>query len=312
MLTGRDDKMDHFFLRYVKNRNLLLLTAFLSGLIWGDAAHLLKGLILPVLVLIMSLSTTHITFNELIQIKKYLKDILIITLIHYPFLSGLILLANHFWVNDPDLRAGFIVMAAIPSAIAVIPFTYLLKGEMAVSLIGSAWLYLFALIAAPLISFLFLDVATIDPLRLALTLLQLILLPFLLSRLFLRWKNYPRFQPHTGIFINAGFALILFIVIGMNRRVFFSHPDLLILLSAIAILRTFVSGHLIDLLSRGLKVDPKRRVSYVLFGSYKNLGLAAAISLMLFNERAAIPAAITTPFEFLLLIWFNYVRKRWG
>jgi predicted Na+-dependent transporter len=114
------------------------------------------------------------------------------------------------------------------------------------------------------------------------------------------------------VLINLGFALILYIVIGINRRVFFSHPDLLILVSTIAILRTFVSGHLIDLLSRLLKVDPKRRVSYVLFGAYKNLGLAAALSLLLFNERAAIPSAITTPFEFLFLIWFTSFRRRWG
>lgn len=304
--------MSNLFFRYLKNRNLLLLTAFLLGLIWGDAAHLLKGLILPILVLIMSLSTTHITLKELTKIKHYLWDIFIVTLIHYPFLSGLILLANHFWVNDPDLRAGYIVMAAIPSAVAVIPFTYLLKGEMIVSLIGSAWIYLFALIAAPLISLHFLDVAKIEPFRLMMILLQLILIPFLLSRLFLKWRRFHQYQPNAGVLINFGFALILYIVIGMNRKVFFGHPDLLILVSAIAVLRTFVSGHLIDLLSRCLKVDQKRRVSYVLFGSYKNLGLGAALSLLLFNERAAIPAAITTPFEFLFLIWFSYFRKRWG
>ena len=151
--------MAGFFFRYFKNRNLLLLTAFLLGLFFGDFAPLLKGLILPALVLIMSLSTTHITLKELLQIKKYIRDILIITFIHYVFLSGLILLANHFWVKDPDLRVGYIVMAAIPSAVAVIPFTYLLQGEMAVSLIGSAWIYLFALVAAPFISIRFLDVA---------------------------------------------------------------------------------------------------------------------------------------------------------
>lgn len=304
--------MPGFFFRYLKNRNLILLTAFLSGLIGGDVAYLLKGWILPILVLIMSLSTTQITLEELMQIKKYLRDIFIVTLIHYPFLSGLILLVNHYWVKDPDLRVGYIVMAAIPSAVAVIPFTYLLKGEMAVSLIGSAWIYLFALIAAPLISFHFLDVAKIEPFRLILILLQLILVPFFLSRLLLKWKRFHRFQPNAGVLINVGFALILFIVVGMNRNVFFGHPDQLILISAIAILRTFGSGHLIDLLSRWLKVDQRRRVSYVLFGSYKNLGLAAALSILLFNERAAIPSAITTPFEFLFLIWFTYFRKRWG
>lgn len=304
--------MSHLLFRYLRNRNLLLLTAFLVGLIWGDAASSLKGWILPILVLIMTLSTTQITLKELTQIKQYLRDLFIVTLIHYPFLSGLILLANHFWVKDPDLRIGYIVMAAVPSAVAVIPFTFLLKGEMVVSLIGSAWIYLFALMAAPLISFHFLDMAKIEPFRLLLILLQLILIPFFLSRLLLKWRRFHQFQPNAGILINFGFALILYIVIGMNRKVFFGHPDLLILISAIALLRTFVSGHLIDLLSRWLKVDQKRRISYVLFGSYKNLGLAAAISLLLFNERAAIPAAITTPFEFLFLIWFTYFQKRWG
>ncbi|MBM4346790.1 MAG: hypothetical protein FJ107_01510 [Deltaproteobacteria bacterium] len=304
--------MAGYLYRYLKNRNLLLLTAFLLGLFFGDFASSLKGLILPALVLIMSLSTTHITLKELLQIKKCLRDIFIITLIHYPFLSGLILLANHFWVKDPDLRVGYIVMAAIPSAVAVIPFTYLLQGEMAVSLIGSAWIYLFALVAAPFISLYFLDAAKIEPLGLFLTLLQLILIPFLLSRIFLKWRRFSRFQNNAGLLINLCFALILYIVIGINRKVFFGHPDLLLLISAIAILRTFVSGHFIDLLSRLLKVDQKRRVSYVLFGSYKNLGLAAAISLLLFNERAAIPAAITTLFEFLFLIWFTYFRRRWG
>lgn len=312
LLEKRPTKMRTFFFRYLKNRNLLLLIAFLLGLIAGDFASSLKGLILPALVLIMSLSTTHITLKELLQIKKYLRDIFIITLIHYPFLSGLILVVNHFWVKDPDLRVGYIVMAAIPSAVAVIPFTYLLQGEIAVSLIGSAWIYLFALVAAPFISLHFLDVAKIEPLGLFLTLLQLILIPFLLSRILLKWRRFPRFQNNAGLLINLCFALILYTVIGINRKVFFGHPDLLILVSAIAILRTFVSGHFIDLLSRLLQVDQKRRVSYVLFGSYKNLGLAAAISLLLFNERAAIPAAITTLFEFLFLIWFTYFRRRWG
>ncbi len=304
--------MRHLLMHYFKNRNLLLLTALLLGLFCGGPASHLKGWILPILVLIMSLSTTHITLKELLQIRRYLRDILIITLIHYFFLSGLILLANHVWVKDPDLRVGYIVMAAVPSAVAVIPFTYLLQGEMAVSLMGSAWIYLFALVAAPFISFHFLEMGQIESTQLLWTLLQLILIPFLLSRLLLKWRRFRKWQPHGGILINVGFAFILYIVIGINRRVFFSHPDLLALVSAIAFLRTFVSGHLLDLLLRGLGVDPKRRISYVLFGSYKNLGLAAAISIVLFNERAAIPAAIATLFEFLFLIWFTYFLRRWG
>jgi predicted Na+-dependent transporter len=100
---------------------------FLLGLISGGYASSLKEYILPALVLIMSLSTTKITLSELIHVRKYLRDILVIFIINYVFLSGLILLANHLLVRDHDLYVGFVMMAAIPSAAAVLPFTYLLR-----------------------------------------------------------------------------------------------------------------------------------------------------------------------------------------
>jgi predicted Na+-dependent transporter len=50
-----------------------------------------------------------------------------------------------------------------------------------------------------------------------------------------------------------------------------------------------VSGHLVDLFSRLMEIDRERRMSYVLFGSFKNLGAAASIAIVLFSERAATP-----------------------
>jgi BASS family bile acid:Na+ symporter len=300
------------FYRLLKNSNLVFLIAFLLGLFLGDYAFHLKGLILPALVLIMSLSTTQITLSELTRIRNYVRDILFVFIINYIFLSGLILLANHLLVKDYDLYVGFVMMAAIPSAVAVLPFTYLLKGEMMVSLIGSASLYLLALVMAPLISFHLLDVGKIEPMKLISVLVQLILIPFILSRLLLRWKTFHQVKGNINIFVNLAFFLIIYAVIGMNRSTFLSHFDILILISSIAFLRTFVSGHLVDLLSRIFGTDRERRMSYVLFGSFKNLGLAAAIAIVLFNERAAIPSAVAIPFELLFFVWFNYFQKRWG
>ena len=305
-------KMSPLLFRYLKNSNFVFLFAFLLGLIFGDYASSLKGYILPALVLIMSLSTTKITLLELTHVKKYFRDILIVFFINYLFLSGLILLANYLFIRDHDLYVGFVVMAAIPSAVAVLPFTYLLRGEMMVSLIGSASLYLLALVMVPAISFQLLDVGRIEPLKLLSTLAQLILIPFLVSRLLLKWKAFHQVKENTNILVNLAFFLIIFVVIGMNRSTFLSHFDILVLVSSIAFLRTFVSGHLIDLLSRLVGTDRERRMSYVLFGSFKNLGLAAAITIVLFNERAAIPAAVTIPFEILFFVWFNYFQKKWG
>jgi len=293
------------------NSNFIFFIAFLLGLIFGDYASPLKGYILPALVLIMSLSTTRITLSELIHIKNYLRDILFVFLINYIFLSGLILLANHILVKDHDLYVGFVVMAAIPSAVAIIPFTYLLKGEMTVSLIGSAGLYLLALGMAPLISFQLLDMGRIEPLKLISALTQLILIPFFVSRGLLKWRIFHRIKENTNHLINCAFFLVIFTVIGINRSTFLGHFDILLLVSLIAFLRTFVSGHLIYFVSKITGTDRQRRMSYVLFGSFKNLGLAAAIAIVLFNERAAIPAAVTIPFEILFFIWFNYFQKRW-
>jgi BASS family bile acid:Na+ symporter len=260
----------------------------------------------------MTLSTTQITLSELTHFRNYFRDILFVFVINYIFLSGLILSTNYLLIRDPDLYVGFVVMAAIPPAVAVLPFTYLLRGEMMVSLIGTASLYLLALGVAPLISLQFLDVGEIDPLKLFSVLVQLILIPFIASRLLLKWKSFHRVKGHMNSLVNLGFFIVIYIVIGMNRSTFLSHFEILLLVSSIAFLRTFVSGHLVDLFSRFMGIDRERRMSYVLFGSFKNLGVAASIAIILFNERAAIPSAVTIPFELIFFVWFNYFQKRWG
>ena len=181
-----------------------------------------------------------------------------------------------------------------------------------VSLIGSASLYLLALGMAPLISFFFLDGGNIEPAKLISILFQLILIPFVVSRLLLKWKRFHQVKQHTSILINIAFFLIIYVVIGMNRSTFFGHFDILIPLSLIAFLRTFVSGHLVDLFARLVDVERQRRMSYVLFGSFKNLGLAVTIAIVLFNDKASIPSAVSIPFELLFFVWFNYFQKKWG
>ncbi|MFB3886957.1 MAG: bile acid:sodium symporter family protein [Thermodesulfobacteriota bacterium] len=298
--------------RCLNNINFLFLIAFILGLVLGDYASHFKELILPSLVLIMSLSATGITFSELKQIRRYLWDILIVVTVNYLFLSGLILLANDLLVKDHDLYVGFVVMAAIPSAVAVVPFTYLLKGEMMVSLTGSISLYLLALFVAPFLASQFLEIGKIEPFRLFSALVQMILIPFLLSRLLLKWRFFRKAKDHTPILMNLAFSLLIYVVIGMNRHTFLGHFDVLLLVSFVAFLRTFVSGHLVDLFFRLVKTDRERRMSYVLFGSFKNLAVVAAIAIVLFNDRAAIPAAVAIPFEILFFVWFNYFQERWG
>lgn len=293
------------------NSNLMFVLGFALGLLFGDHASHLKETLIPGLIVIMSLSTAQIGHTRLIDLRKYGRDMLIVFVINYLFLSGLILLASTLFIRDHDLYAGFVIMAAIPSAVSVLPFTFLLKGDMAVSLFGSMCLYLAATIMAPLISFTFLDVWRIDLYRFIYTLGLMIILPLLLSRGLLKWSAFDRIREKTAVLINFVFLLTTYVIIGMNRSTFFRHFDMVILISSIAFLRTFFSGHLVDSFFRLIGTDRERRVSYVLFGSYKNLTLAATMAIVLFNERAAIPAVVTIPFDFLFFVWFNTFQKRW-
>ena len=85
--------------RLLRNSNLMFLTSFLLGLVLGGYASLLKGYILPALVLIMTLSTTQITLSELTRFRNYFRDILFVFVINYIFLSGLILLTTGLDAN---------------------------------------------------------------------------------------------------------------------------------------------------------------------------------------------------------------------
>ena len=60
-------------------------------------------------------------------------------------------------IDDSELWAGFVVVAAIPLGFAVVPLSYILRGNTAFSLIGFVAAYLAALVLTPAIMILFLS-----------------------------------------------------------------------------------------------------------------------------------------------------------
>jgi BASS family bile acid:Na+ symporter len=77
----------------------------------------------------------------------------------------------------------------------------------------------------------------------------------------------------------------------------------------IAIARTFVIGAGVYLCARLAGVDVQKRISYTLFASFKNLGMATAVSLVLFGPKAGIPAAVCILAETSFYILFAALRR---
>jgi len=298
-------------LRLLQSRNFILPLAVVLSLAVGQTAVWTKPALLPVLMLIMTVSTASITSKELAAFKTMARPILISQLLNYFVLGGVILLAAWLMVDDKELWSGFVVLAAMPPAIAVTPYSYLLKGNTFFSLIGMVAAYLFALVITPAVMILFLGVGFLNPMELLLILLQIIIVPLIASRLLRLTKLIHSIDRWRGTFINWCFFVVVFTIIGLNRQVLFGEVDALLKISAVVIISTFVLGHVLQLVAKALHLSKQTVISWMLMGTLKNYGLASVIALTLFSEKASIPSAIGVVFSVLYVVWLGfYLRER--
>ena len=200
-----------------------------------------------------------------------------------------------------DLRVGWIIEAAVPSAVSVVPFTYILKGDLEPTLVSSAVLYFIALAFTPLITLLFLG-QPIDQFTLLEYVGVLILLPLAISRLI---RRFELTQENKTATINLAFFVLIVAIAGPNRQVFFTDPVLLSGLIAVAIVRIFVIGLLWNWYLKRKAAPRKRRVPEVLFATYKNTGMAATLAIGLIGPAAAVPATVCTLVEISWLIFLS-------
>ena len=301
-----------FIRRLLKNRNFVLLLAIALGLaIGGPVAIRTEPLVLPLLALVMTLSAINITSREFTSLREMPRTILLSLLLNYVLMGGIILLLARWLISDKDLWTGFVVLATVPPAVAVVPFSYVLGGNTLFSLIGMTGAYLAALIIMPSVMALFLGVGFFDPVKLLIILGELILIPIVLSRVLLFTGLAKRVNPWRGTIVNWSFFVVLFTIVGLNRQAFFGEIDTLVRVAVIAIVTSFVLGHIIEFVTKALHVDRETSVSMVLMGSMKNYGLASGILLTLFGERAAIPSSICAVFGILRIVWLGfYYRKK--
>ncbi|MFC1915715.1 bile acid:sodium symporter family protein [Chloroflexota bacterium] len=297
--------------KLLRNRNFILILAIALGLTIGEVgATRTQSLVLPALALVMTLSATDITSHEFTNLRAMPKAVFVSLLLTYVVAGGIILLMAWWLIDDQELWTGFVVLAAVPPAVAVVPFSYMLGGNALFSLIGMTGAYLAALVIMPAAMALFLGVDFFDPAGLLLILGELIVIPIVVSRilLFTGWNRY--LKRWRGTITNWSFFIALFTIVGLNRQAFFSEFDVLIRLVVIAIVISFVLGYAIELIARVLPVSRETGVSLVLMGTLKNYGLASGILLTLFSERAAIPPSICVVFAVLRIIWLGFRFKK--
>jgi BASS family bile acid:Na+ symporter len=294
----------------LNNRNFIFLLAITFGLALPQAAQWTKIVMMPALALVMMLATINVPNDYFLNPRAILKPSLAGILMTYVILNGAILLLSALLISDHNLWIGFVLIAAVPPAVAVIPFTAILEGNVSNTLSGTVASYLAALLIMPLMFWIFIGTGFDDPYKLVRIMLLLIVLPLVLSRIILYFNWQDRLAPVRGSLTNWGFFIVLYSIIGVNRDLIFSKPLTIIPVAGIAFATTFVLGWIIQKIGVLLNVDKENIVSLVLQGTLKNQGISGGLAIALFAKEAAVPSAVYSIFMILYIIWLDWRKSR--
>jgi len=281
----------------------MMVLGLVLGLLVGGFPAMTKEISMASLALLMTFSLANIRLGEAVG-RGQAKDAAVALALNYVLLSGVILAMG--WMFSEEIWWGWVLMAAAPSAVSVVPFTAILGGRTGGVLFATAVNYILALALMPLICLLFIGSA-VSSWSLVTYLLVLIALPMALSRGVMRLRPSKRASTVT---MNLAFAVLIFAVAGSNRDAFFDDLVLVTVISVACIVRTFGTGLGTEYVLRALGRPKEERIGHVLFASYKNLGLTATLAIALFEPVVAVPATICIVFEVVWVIWLGRFYSR--
>jgi bile acid:Na+ symporter, BASS family len=297
-------------IRLLNNRNFVFILSITFGLALPQAAEWTKILMMPALALVMTLATINVPNDYFLKPRAMLKPSLAGILMTYVILSGAILLMSALLIDDHNLWIGFVLIAAVPPAVAVIPFTAILEGNVSSTLSGTVASYLAALLIMPLMFWIFIGTGFDDPYKLVRIMLLLIVLPLVLSRMILYFNWQDRIAPVRGLLTDWGFFIVLYSIIGVNRDLLFSRPLTIVPIAGVVFATTFVLGWAIQKTCVLFKADKKNIISLVLQGTLKNQGIAGGLALALFEKEAALPSAVYSIFMIFYIMWLDWRKKK--
>ena len=297
-------------LSLLNNSSFVFLLAMAMGMLFDGGASWTESALLPVLGVIMTVSISDISMREFLNIRSVALPVMAAILLNYIILGGTLIGLSRFIVDDEIFRHGYVLMAAVPPAIAVVPLSYLLGGNTRIALIGNVGAYISGLAITPLICIWLIGSNLIEPTRLIIILAELIILPIVITRIIRRTPFMSYLERARAPVVNWGFFLVIYTIVGLNRDTFIEEPDMLLIVMGIAFAGTFILAEVVNRITKLFGVNKIDRISLMLLSARKNDGLAGAIAILLIDARAAMPIAVFTAISVLHFVWLQWWVKR--
>ncbi|MCU4165179.1 hypothetical protein [Carboxylicivirga caseinilyticus] len=293
-------------LSFITNRNVILILAVILGLWIGDYAIHLKKHTTYILALVMTFSMTNIRTQSLYPFNKLLFPMLKGALLNYILYAAIMLASARLLISDEELFYGFVIIATTAPGVAIIPFSSILKGDIEYSIKGVLGAFIFTIILTPFVVGYLTGNNEISSSKLFLLMVKTIIIPLALSRILLIGKIRNPVNEVRGKVVDWGFAILIFIAIGVNRAVFFHQSNMLIGISAVLLISHFITGILHENLFNRISKNKAIITSDNLLITVKSSGFAVVTALELFGQKAAIPTAVLPIFVLFYLLYLSF------
>jgi len=300
--------MKAFAKGFLRNRNSILFLAIILGFLFWPLASYSRNLVDVAIILAITLSLSRLDFKRILTKSNLFLSLGSTFLVSFLALGSLLIGLAYLLLDDLDIIYGFVVLAAAPPAIAVIPFSYVMKANINLSVLGTLSGYLLTFAVMPLAAGVFFDTG-VDLTAMIRTLVVLIVLPFALSRVVRYTGIVPKTEKHYGAIINWCFFLTTFSIIGLNHDVMLSRPEIVLMIFLITLIATFGYGTLVKLILRRKNVAEPQVATYQLLGTMKNWSGAGIIALNLFGPIASLPSTIGLISGICYYVWISWKNE---
>ena len=273
---------------------LLSFVAYFYPALFADA----KGAIIPLLALVMFFMGMTLTWQHF---KEALKQPMLILLtisiqfIFMPFFAYL--LANALQLSEAH-TIGLVLVGCSAGGTASNVICYLAKGNVALSILMTMASTLCAVVAMPLLSYLYLNqsvaVPVLDMMR---SILLIVFIPVLSGTAInsLLGRFLMRVQGVFPVFSSLAIALIIAIIVALNQQNFIYLTWAVLLAIVLHNLLGMMVGYYIP---RVLKYDTSICRTVSIEVGMQNSGLSVALAMKYFSVAAALPGAMFS-------IWHN-------
>lgn len=299
--------------KIISDRNILLVLAVVSGFVFPEFAGYLKSSTFWVLAIVMTFSLSGISAKALFPLKTIIVPMLKGIFLNHIVYGILMISFAYLFKDDNNLFIGFIILAATPPGVAIIPFTAKLSGNLNYSILGTFGAFIASIFLTPLIIEVFIGDSSISSLELLKIMIILIIIPFIISRLLLLEPIVKSVVKLRGTVIDIGFALIIYTSVGINNQVFYNDFETLIKVVLVLVFVMFVGGWILKKVLKN-KIPKEDIISTQLLYAVKSSGFAVVTAIALFGDKAAIPATVLSVMTLVYLLYqillMNIKRKK--